>query len=259
VVDFTGSASQQRGPINATLAVTQSAVYYALICLLDADQPLNQGVFNSVDVHAPEGTLVNARPPAAVAAGNVETSQRIVDVLFGALAQAFPDRMPAASQGTMNNLTLGGIHPELGSPWAYYETLGGGAGGTPEAPGASGLHTHMSNTRNTPAEALEYHYPIRVRRYQLRNGSSGAGAHAGGEGVVRELEMLAPVTATVLSDRRERPPYGLAGGETGECGENWVNEGGEWLPILAKASLDLPAGSRIRIRTPGGGGWGVGS
>jgi N-methylhydantoinase B len=258
VLDFTGTAPQQKGSINATLAVTSSAAYYALICLLPEEIPINHGAFAAVEVRAPEGSVVNARAPAAVAAGNVETSQRIVDAIFGALAQALPDQLPAASQGTMNNLTLGGIHPETGEAWAYYETLGGGAGGSPEGAGASGIHCHMSNTRNTPAEALEYHYPLRVCRYGIRDGSGGAGFHSGGAGVVREVEVLGEVTATLLTDRRVRRPYGLRGGSDGQAGANSFLAPGatEWEAAPAKGSLALPAGTRLRIESPGGGGWG---
>lgn len=255
--DFTGSEPQQKGAVNATLAVTHAAVYYALICLLPEEVPLNHGIFEAVSVRAPEGSVVNARPPAAVAGGNVETSQRITDVVLGALAQALPDRIPAASQGTMNNLTLGGIRPETGEPWAYYETLGGGAGGGPAAPGTSGIHCHMSNTRNTPAEALEYHYPIRVRRYGLREGSGGSGKQRGGDGIVREIELVAAAAATLLADRRGRGPYGLAGGEPGAAGTDEAWNGQEWQTLAGKSSRALPPGARLRISTPGGGGWGA--
>ncbi len=261
VADFTGTAPQQKGAVNATLAVTHSAVYYALICLLPEEVDVNHGAFAAVDVRAPARSLVNAGPPAAVAAGNVETSQRIVDVLFGALAQALPERIPAASQGTMNNLTLGGTEPGSGQTWAYYETLGGGAGASPARGGESGVHCHMSNTRNTPAEALEYHYPLRVRRYALRDGSGGAGRLPGGLGVERELELLAPATATLLTERRESAPYGLDGGGSGHPGMNEVRLPGQdgWTPAPVKGSVELPAGTRLRIRTPGGGGFGAGA
>jgi N-methylhydantoinase B len=256
VVDFTGSAPQQRGPVNATRAVTLSAVGYVMICLLGEAVEINQGVFDPLDVRTPPGTLVDARPPAAVAAGNVETSQRIVDAVLGALAQALPDRIPAASQGTMNNLSLGGVAPG-GGPWAYYETLGGGTGGSPAGPGISGVHSHMSNTRNTPAEALEYHYPLRVWEYSLREGSGGLGRHGGGEGITREIELLSAASASFLTERRRRGPYGLAGGESGQAGMNEISRTGEADELLPpKASLELQAGARIRIRTPGGGGWG---
>lgn len=255
--DFSGSAPQSRGPVNATLAVTHAAVYYCISCLLGEASALNSGTFAPLEIDAPEGSIVNAMAPAAVAAGNVETSQRIVDVVLGALAQAIPDRIPAASQGTMNNLTLGGIRPGTGEPWAYYETVGGGAGGSPTAPGISGAHSHMSNTRNTPAEALEYHYPVRVRRYALREGSGGGGLHRGGLGVVREVELEAPAAATLLTDRRQLVPYGLAGGGAGEPGSNEVAEPGQAYRVLPpKCSVRLEAGARLRISTPGGGGWG---
>jgi len=258
IADFTGTAPQQRGSINATLAVTHSAVYYALLCLLPEGTPLNQGVFERVRVLAPEGTLVNACSPAAVAAGNVETSQRTVDAVFAALAQAFPHRIPAASQGTMNNFTLGGQLPETRQPWAYYETTGGGAGASPESDGISAVHCHMSNTRNTPAEAMEYHYPVRVRANALRTGSGGRGRHRGGDGVVRELELLAPATAVLLTDRRSRGPYGRDGGSPGRPGSNELYRDGRWGPAPAKGQLELTAGERIRLATPGGGAWGHG-
>lgn len=255
-VDFEGSAPQQRGSVNAPLAVTLSAVYYAVICLLPEETPINAGVFRPIEIRAAAGTIVNALAPAAVAGGNVETSQRIVDAVLGALAQALPDRIPAASQGTMNNLTLGGIHPETGEPWAYYETLGGGAGASPSGPGVAGIHCHMSNTRNTPAEALEYHYPLRVTRYASRDGSGGAGRHSGGDGLIREIELLAPAAATLLADRRNRGPYGLQGGDPGASGLASVDTGAGPIAIAGKTSLSLPTGARLAVETPGGGGWG---
>lgn len=255
-VDFSGTAPQQLGCINAPPAVAHSAVYYAVTCLLGAEAGVNDGVFRPIRVITPEGTLVNPRPPAAVAAGNVETSQRIVDVVFGALAWLLPDQVPAASQGTMNNLSLGGTHPVTGAPWAYYETLGGGAGASAEGPGASALHCHMSNTRNTPAEAMEYHYPLRVRRYALREGSGGAGRHGGGEGVVREIELLGPARASLLTERRVSAPYGLAGGHPGAAGQNTLLTGDEARALPAKGTALLEQGAVIRMETPGGGGWG---
>ena len=253
MADFTGTGPQQKGSINATLAVTHSAVYYALSCLLSPEVWLNQGIFDAVSVIAPEGTLVNATSPSAVAAGNVETSQRLVDVLFGALAQALPDRIPAASQGTMNNVTLGGSQPR---PWAYYETLGGGAGASAGYHGRSAIHCHMSNTRNTPVEALEYHYPLRVIQYAIREASGGVGEWRGGEGLVRETELLAAARLTLLTDRRTRAPYGLSGGTAGALGCNTAKVGDNWAEMAAKTSIELPSGSRFRISTPGGGGWG---
>jgi N-methylhydantoinase B len=205
-----------------------------------------------IEVIAPAGTVVNANPPASVAGGNVETSQRIVDVLFKALAQALPDRIPAASQGTMNNLTIGGIDTRTGQEFSYYETVAGGMGARPTLDGMSGVHTHMTNSLNTPAEALEYAYPLRVREYRLRRASGGKGKHRGGDGVVREIETLVPARMSLLADRRKRGPYGLHGGADGEPGKNRIND----RPIRAKSSHQLQAGDRIRIETPGGGGLG---
>lgn len=253
VADFAGSALQQKGSINATLAVTYAAVYYVLSCLLSPEVWLNEGAFDAVSVRAPNGSLVNAASPAAVAAGNVETSQRMVDVLMAALAQAWPGVIPAASQGTMNNVTLGGAIPQ---PWAYYETMGGGAGAAHGYAGSSGIHCHMSNTRNTPVEALEYHYPLRVIQYGLRERSGGSGEWPGGRGLVREVELRTPARLTLLTERRRRSPPGSAGGEPGAVGRNEIRVGEAWQDLEAKTSLELPTGSRFRISTPGGGGWG---
>lgn len=255
-VDFTGSAPQQPGPINAPLAVTHSAVYYCVLCLLPEEVALNDGCFAPIEVVAPEGSVVNARPPAAVAGGNVETSQRIVDTVFGALAAALPERIPAASQGTMNNVTIGGIDPESGEAFAYYETIGGGTGGSPRGPGIDAVHCHMSNTRNTPAEALEYHYPLRVRRYALADGSGGTGHHPGGRGAVREIELLTDARVTLLCDRRRRGPYGLQGGRPGQPGADALLCGDREESLPGKTSRHAPAGAILRVRTPGGGGWG---
>jgi N-methylhydantoinase B len=200
---------------------------------------------------------VNARPPAAVAAGNVETSQRITDAVFGALAQAAPDRVPAASQGTMNNLSIGGTDPGSGEPFTYYETTGGGMGGRPGSPGPSAIHVHMTNTRNTPVEALEHAYPLRVDRYGVREGSGGAGEHPGGDGIIKEIRVLAPATASLLTERREAGPWGLAGGQPGEPGRNTLlRADGTSESLPAKGSWHLEPGDRIRLETPGGGGWG---
>ncbi len=255
-VDFTGSAPQQLGSINAVYAITLSAVYYVFRCLIGLDVPNNAGCLRPIEVIAPLGTVVNARQPAAVAGGNVETSQRIVDVLLGALAQADPDRVPAASQGTMNNLTIGGWDPYRDKPFAYYETLAGGQGASHGADGASAVHTHMTNTLNTPIEALEYAYPLRIRRYVLRHGSGGAGRWRGGEGLQREIECLVPVQVTLLSDRRRTRPYGLAGGLPGACGENVLLRDRLETSLPGKGTLELQAGDVLRISTPGGGGWG---
>jgi len=256
VVDFTDSAPQVTGAINAVEAITVSAVSYVFRCLIGGEVPASAGLVEPIEVIAPRGTVVNANPPASVAGGNVETSQRIVDVLFKALAQALPDRIPAASQGTMNNLTIGGIDTRrgYGQEFSYYETVAGGMGARPVADGMSGVHTHMTNSLNTPAEALEYAYPLRVREYRLRKDSGGAGRHRGGDGVVREIETLVPSRMSLLCDRRKHGPYGLFGGEDGTPGTNTLNSN-HALP--AKGSHELKAGDRIRIETPGGGGWGL--
>jgi len=255
-VDFTGSAAQVAGAINAVEAITVSAVSYVFRCLLGGEVPASAGLMQPIHVIAPAGTVVNANPPASVAGGNVETSQRIVDVLFKALAQALPKSIPAASQGTMNNLTIGGIDPRVGQEFSYYETIAGGMGARPSLDGMSGVHTHMTNSLNTPAEALEYAYPLRVREYRLRPGSGGNGKQRGGDGVVREIETLVPARMSLLSDRRKRQPYGLQGGEEGKSGTNEIIGAGETREIASKGSYELEAGDRVRIETPGGGGWG---
>jgi N-methylhydantoinase B len=256
VVDFHGSSPQVMGAINAVEAITVSAVSYVFRCLVPGDVPASAGLMEPIEVIAPAGTVVNANPPASVAGGNVETSQRIVDVMFKALAKAMPDRIPAASQGTMNNLTVGGIDSRTGAEFSYYETVAGGTGARPTSDGMSGVHTHMTNSLNTPAEALEYAYPLRVREYRLRKGSGGAGKHRGGDGVIREIETLVPARMSMLADRRKRGPYGLQGGDDGKPGKNEIVRGGRSRKIAAKGSLELEAGDRIRIETPGGGGWG---
>ena len=270
-VDFSGSSPAVRGSVNAVRAIVESAVYYCVRCIVGAmgiaargdDVPTNAGTFAPIRVIIPEGSLLDARPPHAVAGGNVETSQRVVDVVFGALAQALPDVVPAASQGTMSNLTFGGVRPDPltasgagGAPFAYYETMGGGAGAGPSRDGASGIHVHMSNTLNTPIEALELAYPLRVRRYAIRRGSGGVGLHRGGEGLIREIEFLAPVSATLLTDRRDTRPYGLRGGGSGTPGENVLIRDGVESGLPGKVQLQLNPGDVLSIRTPGGGGWG---
>ncbi len=256
-VDFTGSDPQVEGSINAVEAITYSACFYVFRCLLAEEVPATAGLMRPIQVIAPEGTIVNARPPAAVAGGNVETSQRIVDVLLRALAQAIPDRIPAAASGTMNNLTIGGIEPHSGQPFAYYETIAGGMGARPGKSGVSGVHTHMTNSLNTPAEALEYAYPLRVQRYSLRPGSGGAGKHHGGDGIIREIEVLTDCEVTLLADRRTRGPWGLAGGEAGALGKTSViRSSGSVVEMPGKFSTRLQKGERIRIESPGGGGWG---
>jgi N-methylhydantoinase B len=265
-VDFTGSAPQQAGSVNAVYAITLSAVYYVFRCLLGLDVPNNAGCLAPIEVIAPPGTVVNALSPAAVAGGNVETSQRIVDVLLGALAQACPGKVPAASQGTMNNVTIGGQAPlslsgrgAVGEKrsFAYYETIGGGMGARPNSAGPSAVHSHMTNTLNTPVEALEYAYPLRVLRYEIRAGSGGNGRFRGGDGIVRELQVLIDCQVTLLCERRRFPPYGLDGGEPGQTGENLLIRDGEEIPLPGKGSVDLLPGDVLSIRTPGGGGYGV--
>lgn len=256
VVDFEGTSPQRRGSINAVYAITLSACLYVFRGLMGLDIPANSGCLEPIEVNAPEGSLVNALPPAAVAGGNVETSQRITDVLLGALAQACPDKIPAASQGTMNNLTLGGWDEERGRPYAYYETIGGGMGARPNKDGASAIHSHMTNTLNTPIEALEFAYPMRVRRYEIRRGSGGKGHYSGGDGVIRELEMLCDGQVTLLTDRRKFQPYGLWGGEAGKTGRNVLLKSGQEEVLPGKANLSLKAGDILSIQTPGGGGYG---
>jgi N-methylhydantoinase B len=256
-VDFTGSSPQVGGSVNAVEAITWSACFYVFRCLLQEDVPAAAGLMRPVRMIAPAGTVVNSRPPAAVAGGNVETSQRIVDTLLRALAQALPDRVPAGSSGTMNNLTIGGIDERTGEPFAYYETIAGGMGARPDRDGVSGVHTHMTNSLNTPAEALEYAYPLRVTRYSLRQASGGQGKFRGGDGIVREVELLSDAEVTLLADRRSRGPYGLEGGSDGYAGKTEiVRRDGSRAPLPGKTSLRMKKGERIRIESPGGGGWG---
>jgi 5-oxoprolinase (ATP-hydrolysing) len=261
-VDFSGSDPQCKGSVNAVYAITLSAVYYVFRCLLGLDVPNNSGCLRPVDVIAPTGTVVNALSPAAVAAGNVETSQRIVDVLLGALAQACPERIPAASQGTMNNLTIGGLdtrQPGAPKPYTYYETVGGGMGARPTGSGPSALHSHMTNTLNTPVEALEYAYPLRVLRYEIRAGSGGRGKHRGGDGICRDIQVLGEASeaqATLITDRRQGRPYGLAGGSAGQTGQNLLLRDGKEEPLPGKGSVYLKGGDILSLRTPGGGGFG---
>ncbi len=256
-VDFTGSAPQCAGSVNAVAAIAYSAVFYVFRCLLHEQVPATSGLMRPIRVVAPEGTIVNARPPAAVAGGNVETSQRIVDALLCALARALPNRIPAASQGTMNNLTLGGFDPRRrGAPFAYYETIAGGMGARPGRDGLSGIHTHMTNSLNTPVEVFEHAYPVRVRRYALRTGSGGGGTFRGGDGVIREIELLTETQVGLLSDRRKFGPYGLAGGRPGSKGKNEIIVNGKARQVPSKCSFYAPAGAVVRVETPGGGGWG---
>ena len=250
-VDFMGTVEQVGGNINCPLSVAAAAVYYVFRCLMPAQTPACAGSFRRIRLSAPEGCLVNAKRPAAVAAGNVETSTRIVDVIMGALAQAIPDMIPAASHGSMNNVAMGARNDE--QAWDYYETLGGGMGAGPHGAGLSALQTHMTNTLNTPVESLEMHYPLRIQRYQIRRGSGGDGEYKGGDGLIREYEFLAPTTVTLLTERRQHQPWGLAGGQPGAVGQNSLD--GETLP--AKISFNAQSGQCLTVATPGGGGWGL--
>ena len=265
--DFSGSAPERPSSINAVAAVTRSAVYYVVRCLLEAliadgdTVPANDGCFRPVTFTLPERSVVNAGPPRAVAAGNVETSQRIVDAVLGALAQALPALIPAASSGTMNNITIGGHDPERRSEFAYYETIGGGAGASRHRDGLDAVHTHMTNTMNTPAEALEMTYPFRLIEYAVRRGSGGQGRHRGGDGIIRTYELLAPAAVTLLTERRRLAPWPLAGGGPGEPGRNLLSRAGDGgarndAPLPSKVQLKLKAGDRLTIETPGGAGWG---
>jgi N-methylhydantoinase B len=239
------------------IAITQAACYYVVRCLTGEDAPMNAGCFAPVHVVAPSNSLINADPPAAVAGGNVETSQRITDVVLGALAQALPELVPAAAQGSMNNLTVGGLS-QSGRPFAYYETIGGGMGASATSDGLSGVQVHMTNTLNTPVEALELTYPFRIERYGLRQGSGGTGMHQGGNGIVRSYLFLMPAVVTMLSERRTVAPWGLAGGGAGAVGINRLLRTDGTVELLpSKFTRRVEAGERLEIETPGGGGWGM--
>ncbi|WP_456448224.1 hydantoinase B/oxoprolinase family protein [Thiolapillus sp.] len=249
-VDFSGSAAQVQGNVNCPLSVTAAGVYYVFRCLMPPQTPACAGAFHDISLHAPEGCLLNARPPAAVAAGNVETSTRVVDLVMGALAQALPGEIPAASHGSMNNLAMGSAR--RGEGWDYYETMGGGMGAGPQGGGLSAVQTHMTNTLNTPVEVLEQQYPLRVRRYAIRRNSGGKGQMCGGHGLVREFEFLQDAEISLLTERRRHRPWGLDGGEAGAAGVNRLNS--EILP--GKCHRRVRKGDRLCIETPGGGGWG---
>jgi N-methylhydantoinase B len=255
-VDFTGSDPQVEGSVNANYAVAVSAATYVFRCLVREDIPYTAGVMRPLEVIAPSGLVVSAQPPAAMAAGNVETSQRITDVILRALAKAAPEQIPAASSGTMNNLTFGGRDEARARAFAYYETIAGGMGASAVSDGGSATHTHMTNSWNTPVEAFEHLYPLRIRSYRIRSGSGGAGRHRGGDGIVREYEFLTRADVTILSDRRERGPYGLFGGKPGARGRNSLQRGKRSIAIRGKARFEVEAGDVLRIDTPGGGGYG---
>ncbi|MFC2172771.1 hydantoinase B/oxoprolinase family protein [Acidobacteriota bacterium] len=273
-VDFEGTDPACAGSLNAVEAVTRSAVYYCFLCLLvtpwpatgssvslpgalvPRDPPLNEGCFRPIRISVPQGTVLNPYPPHAVAGGNVETSQRIVDVVFGALAQALPDLIPAASQGTMNNLTIGGYDRGRKKRFAYYETIGGGMGARPGLNGLDAVHVHMTNTLNTPVEALEFAYPLRIERYAIARGTGGSGQWRGGNGIERDMRLLSSARGTVLSERRAIAPFGLQGGAPGRMGKNQLSRGKKRIGLPGKAHVELERDDVIRIRTPGGGGFG---
>jgi len=255
-LDFTGTAACMTGSLNTVIAVTQSACYYVAVSLLQEEIMVNSGCFAPISVRAPAASVVNATHPHAVAGGNVETSQRIVDLVLGAAAQAWPDRIPAASQGTMNNLTMGGFQPD-GTLWAYYETMGGGMGGGPDRDGLDAVQVHMTNTRNTPVEALELDFPFEITKYAVRPGSGGAGRYRGGHGLVREFRFHDTATVSMLSERRHAAPWGLQGGAPGQRGENRLHRtNGQTIPLPGKFTIVCRRGDILHIATPGGGGWG---
>ncbi|MFW9967658.1 MAG: hydantoinase B/oxoprolinase family protein [Candidatus Thorarchaeota archaeon] len=256
-IDFTGTADQVEGNINCPLASTLSSVYYVFIALFGTDIPTNEGCWSKLNVNVPEGSLLNPKHPAAVSAGNVETSQRIVDTILGALASIAPDRVPAASQGTMNNVAIGGMDSRSNTQFSFYETIGGGVGAMQGRHGLSGIHTHMTNTLNTPIEALEISYPLRVRQYAIRQGTGGKGEWHGGDGIIREIELISDgCTVSIQSERRYSRPWGLQGGEAGVSGRNSILYNGQIHQLEAKTTVTAPEGAIIRIETPGGGGWG---
>ncbi|WP_457640030.1 hydantoinase B/oxoprolinase family protein [Persephonella sp.] len=256
VVDFSESSDQTEGSINAVRAITVSAVFYVFRSLIKEDIPTNAGCFRPIRVITRKGSIVDCSHPFAVSAGNVETSQRIVDVVLGALSKAVPEEIPAASQGTMNNITIGGIHPETGKPFTYYETIGGGMGASAYTDGESAVQSHMTNTLNTPVEALEFEYPFMVEEYSIRKGSGGTGLYGGGDGIIRQIKLLSDAEVTVISERRRIPPYGLFGGEAGEVGKNIVVHRGKRIQESSKFHRKLKKGDVLRIETPGGGGYG---
>ncbi|MBU1048735.1 hydantoinase B/oxoprolinase family protein [Candidatus Bipolaricaulota bacterium] len=259
-VDFSGTADQVRGPVNAVYAVTASATYYAIRAFADPDIPPNSGCYRAIEITAPQGSVVNACLPAPVVGGNLETSQRIVDVVLGALGKLAPERSIAACQGSMNNLAIGGVDPRTGKPFTIYETMAGGFGARSSKDGIDGIHSHMTNTLNTPIEALETSYPLRVERYELRPGTGGQGQYRGGLGLRRDMTCLAPTArASFLTDRRINPPYGVQGGQPGALGRNVLIRDGQEMPLPAKGAITLFVGDTISIQTPGGGGYGLAS
>lgn len=255
-VDFGKSADQVNTPLNTVEPVAMASTIYAFQCLMGDGYPINQGSYRPINIYTRPGSILHALPPAPVAAGNVETSQRIVDVLFGALANASPDTIPAASCGSMNNMAIGGIHSGSDDDFTYYETIGGGMGARPTSDGLSAVHTHMTNTMNTPIEALEHSYPMQVEEYSIRKDSGGKGKYQGGDGIIRSYRFLEKAHVSLLSERRETAPYGLHGGEEGKTGLNYLLRDGKRIKLAGKINLEVAKDDRIVIKTPGGGGWG---
>ena len=259
IADFTGSSLQTDGNINAVESIARTAVYYAIRCLIPYTIPNNSGCMEPIEVIAPSGSVVNSIFPSAVAGGNVETSQRMVDVVLGAMSKACPEKIPSASCGSMNNLTIGGIdlRSKRRNPFAYYETTGGGMGAGKWGNGENAIHSHLTNTRNTPIEAIEHSYPLRVKKYRVRKKSGGIGLMQGGDGIIREIELLSPATASFMTDRRKFSPWGLEDGSPGKRGKNSIlKKNGKIINCRGKQRLDLDEGDIIRLETPGGGGWG---
>jgi N-methylhydantoinase B len=254
--DFSRSADQVHSPLNAVQSVTVSATTYVFQCLVGEGYPINHGSHKPLNIITRPGSIVDAVKPAPVAAGNVETSQRIVDVLLGALAQAIPEQIPAASCGSMNNIAIGGYNSRTGHEYAYYETIGGGMGGRPQLHGLNGIHTHMTNTMNTPIEALEHDYPLQVEQYGLLHNSGGQGIHHGGDGIIRSYRFLDKAQVSLLTERRKLAPYGLAGGNNGQRGKNILVRGKNKKNVGGKVGFETESGDLLQIRTPGGGGWG---
>ncbi len=258
VFDFSGSSKQVQGPLNAVYSVTLSAVYYVVRCMTDPSIPANAGCFKPIEVKAPSGTIVNAEPPAPVVGGNVETSTRIVDVTLKAFSTIIPERVCAACQGTMNNVTIGGVDPRNGKYFTYYETIAGGFGARPNKDGVDGIHSHMTNTLNTPVEALESAYPLRIRRYELVRGSGGRGRSRGGLGIRRDTEVLAEgSTISLMGERQRRGPYGLFGGKSGSPGVYGIVRRNRITSLSSKTTLSANSGDVLTVTTPGGGGYGT--
>jgi len=256
VIDFSSSSPQVEGNVNANFAVTFSAVLYVFRSLVEEHIPFNTGLMRPLHIIAPQGSILNAKFPAGTAGGNVETSQRIVDVLLGALSQVIPEKIPAASSGTMNNISFGGFDPKKETTFTYYETIGGGMGASALRCGLSGVHTHMTNSLNTPIEALEHYLPIKINRYSLRRGSGGKGEKTGGKGIIREYEFHIPAQVTIISERRKFAPYGLHGGERGKNGSNLLLSKGKLRRLNSKVNIKVQPNDMLRIETPGGGGYG---